>query len=225
SGGPTSLIWNNAAGNGTWDVQTSQNWSNIVSSANDVFYNLDTVLLDDSVTNSTTPTTSIVLSGALLPAAITINSTTNYTIGGSGKISGSTSLTKLGNSTLAMATTNDYTGSTTIAGGTVLAYNNGSLGSTAGTVFVTNGATLDISSNMVGNGLNFGTKQFVVSGSGVGGNGAIINNWTNQQNAFENVVLAGDASIGGSARFDWRNGTPVPVLDLAGHTLTKTGSN
>ena len=51
----------------------------------------------------------------------------------------------------------------------------------------------------------------------------IVNNGVSQFNTFQNIVLAGDATIGGSQRFDVR-GTNA-TLDLAGHTLTKIGTN
>ena len=71
---------------------------------------------------------------------------------------------------------------------------------------------------------NYGAKQFNISGAGVGGNGAIVNSGSvQQQNAFQNIVLTSDATIGGPNRWDIRGGTPI--LDLATHTLTKTNSN
>src|SRR5207244_6015294 len=43
----------------------------------------------------------------------------NYTFTGAGKITGATALTKTGSGTLTINTTNDFTGKTTISGGTV----------------------------------------------------------------------------------------------------------
>src|SRR5207248_5789263 len=77
--------------------------------------------------------------------------------------------------------------------------------------------------------LDFGTREFYVAGSGADGNGVIQNNPATatiaQQNAFQRVHLTGDATFGGTARFDIRTGDGTGVLDLAGHTLTKVGNN
>ena len=109
--------------------------------------------------------------------------------------------------------------------GTLQTVNNTSLGSIpGGTVTVTNGGTLDVGGDGTQNDANFGTKKIDIAGAGVGGNGCIVNSGGfQQQNAFQNVVLGADATIGGANRWDIRGGTPL--LDLAGHTLTKTNVN
>jgi len=188
----------------------------------------DAVLLDDVIGGSSAFITN---NSVVLPAAVTNDSSTvNYTIAGSGKISGPTGLTKRGSSTLTIGTTNDFTGNVAILAGTVRINTTNALGSwSAGTVTITNGGTLDIGGwpGTSGNGNPmFGAKQFNIAGAGVGSAGALVNNGGPGQNsAFESVALTADATIGGTSRFDWRNGTPGPVLDLAGHTLTKTGAN
>ena len=115
--------------------------------------------------------------------------------------------------------------SVNIQNGTLQSQNNLALGSIpGGTVTITNGGTFDMGGDGTQNDANFGTKQFNIAGSGVGGNGAIINSaGVQQQDAFQNVVLGADATIGGLNRWDIRGGSPV--LDLAGHTLTKTNGN
>ncbi len=112
-----------------------------------------------------------------------------------------------------------------ITNGTLQVANNTSLGSLpGGAVTITNGGTLDLGGNVNQNTANYGAKQFNIAGAGVGGNGAIVNSATvQQQDAFQNIVLTADATIGGPSRWDIRGGTPV--LDLAGHTLTKTNAN
>ncbi len=114
---------------------------------------------------------------------------------------------------------------TIITNGTLQVANNAALGSVpGGSVTVTNGGTLDVGGNGTANAANFGAKQINISGAGVGGNGVIVNNGlAQQQNAFQNVVLTADATVGGATRWDIRGGTPL--LDLAGHTLTKTNAN
>jgi fibronectin-binding autotransporter adhesin len=65
----------------------------------------------------------------------------------------------------------------------------------------------------------------VIAGSGVGGTGAIVNTGSGQNHGLGSITLTADATIGGSGRWDLR---PIVagtgVLDLAGNTLTKTGS-
>jgi fibronectin-binding autotransporter adhesin len=148
------------------------------------------------------------------------------------------SFTKSGGGTLILTSaSSSYTGGTTINAGIVKFTSFGAFGT--GPVSISGGATLDLSSltatNIAG---GFGAKQFTISGAGVvtgtfpGGEGAIFDGGLSQQNAFQKITLATDATIGGNGaaagntaigRYDLRGGTPV--LDLAGHTLTKVGSS
>ncbi|WP_035613273.1 autotransporter-associated beta strand repeat-containing protein [Haloferula sp. BvORR071] len=126
-----------------------------------------------------------------------------------------------GSATTTLTGTNTYGGNTVISAGTARVTNNGSLG--AGTVQVLAGGAVDIAGNTATT-HNFGAKQFLISGNGPTGTGALVNSGTIAQlNAYQLVSLEADASVGGSGRFDIRGGTPV--LDLNGHTLRKRGSN
>jgi autotransporter-associated beta strand protein len=123
-----------------------------------------------------------------------------------------------------------FTGTFAVNGGNAKPTNSSAFGSTSGgTVTVASGAQIDIGAGAGTNTLNFGTREFFVQGSGVDGNGVIQNNPTAttiaQQNAFQRVHLTGDATFGGTARYDIRTGNASGVLDLAGHTLTKVGNN
>jgi autotransporter-associated beta strand protein len=131
----------------------------------------------------------------------------------------------IGSGSTSLTGTNTYSGVTTIQSGTVQVTPSASLGAIpGGAVNISGGGTLDLSGNATANNLNFGAKQFNIAGTGVGGNGVIVNNSAfGQQNAFQRITLTNDATIGGSARFDVRGGTPQ--LDLAAHTLTKIGAN
>jgi fibronectin-binding autotransporter adhesin len=131
----------------------------------------------------------------------------------------------IGTGTTSLTGTNTYSGVTTIQNGTVQVTPSASLGAVpGGAVNISSGGTLDISGNATANNLNFGAKQFNIAGTGVGGNGVIVNSGAlAQQNAFQQIALTADATIGGTGRFDVRGGTPK--LDLAAHTLTKIGSN
>ena len=230
-GGPATLVWNSTAST-AWDAGSAgtPNWSNAVSHvASDVFYSGDNVVLNDSVAGVQSNLTLTAI--AVAPGALTNNSATSYTISGDGKISGAATVVKSGSSTLTLATSNDFTGAVAIRGGTVKVSNAGggasSLGAIPGaSVTITNGGTLDLGGNPTVNGINFGQKQFFISGGGASGDGAIINSVnTNQINAFQLITLTGNATFGGIGRWDMRGGSPGPALDLAGFKLTKTGSN
>ena len=161
--------------------------------------------------------------------ALTLNTANaNNSITLSGVISGTSTagtLTAQGSGTVLLSGINSYTGATNITGGTVQVTNSNSLGAIpGGAVTISNGGTLDIGGGTA-NAINFGAKQFNISGAGVGGNGAIVNSsaTNSQNNAFQNITLTGDATIGGTSRWDMRGG--APVLNLGTNTLTKTGSN
>ena len=126
-------------------------------------------------------------------------------------------LTKNGTGTLTLSSANTYTGVTTVNAGTLTVGNGSALGTTAGGTTVSSGATLDV------NGQNLGTEIVTISGTGDGGNGAIVNTGATQINALGRIVLAGPATIGGANRWDLRNSSPT--LNLAGHTLTKSGAS
>ena len=108
---PASLVWVGGLGGNTWDVGTNGNWLN--GALLDFFYFGDTVRCDDS--GLTNPAVNLV--GSLTPAALTVDSTNNYTFSGAGKISGTGVFTKTNSGTLTITTTNDYTGPTIIGGG------------------------------------------------------------------------------------------------------------
>ena len=229
SGQPNLLEWNNGANNGQWDVQSSLNWSNLTTHAEDRFFTADTVLFDDTILSAPHPTTSInIASGQIVaPNVVSNNSTANYTISGGGKISGAASMVKLGNSTLTMSTTNDFTGNFTIGAGTVqLNGITAVAGATNGTLVISNGATVAVNlsgSYPVGD-AGFGNKPIVVSGAGANGQGAIqftggsLYNDGSTLGLGQNITLTGNTTMSGAGRFDW--GYPG-----AGTTLSTHGSN
>jgi autotransporter-associated beta strand protein len=104
-------------GSANWDFNTTGLWQDAVpQSAN--YCDGHNVLLDDSASVSA-PT--ITLSTTVAPTSVTNNSTKNYTISGSGVISGSATLTKLGSSTLVLggSAANTYNGLTRVSAGTL----------------------------------------------------------------------------------------------------------
>ncbi len=221
SGSGANMKWDSLSNN-VWTIGANTNWLNLASSLPDVFYQGDTILLDDSVSGITNNIT--IASGvSVSPAAITNNSTTvNYTISGPGQINGDVKLVKQGGSTLTMSGVNTgFSGTATVQGGTLRVGNGNAFGS--GTVYVTNGGTLNL------NGAGIGEVPVIASGAGVGGLGAIVNNGADQIHAVNIVKLSGDATFGGTGRWDIRiNGATTASLTSADgftHNITKVGTN
>ncbi len=109
---PVSLTWRGAGG-GSWDVGISSNW--LAGSTVERFQTLDTIRFDD--TGAAIPTVTLTI--MLAPASVTVDATASYTFTGSGYLSGPTGLMKTNSGTLTILTTNDYTGITTVSGGTL----------------------------------------------------------------------------------------------------------
>ena len=188
-----SLEWIANGNNGIWDTANSANWLNLSNSQQVVFNSNDQVLFDDSVGVPT----SITVNGTVSPSVITVNSSTNsFTLNGPGSIGGAGSLVKQGSSLLNVYSSGSLTGPAIISGGTVYAGNNSfhSLSS----ITITNNATLDFA------GGNYQTGQPVlVSGTGVGGNGALYNSYDDYPGENLAVTLAGDTVFGGLNRWDF----------------------
>lgn len=137
-----SIVWK-GTNSGDWNVQTTQNFFNTVTASNDVFFNGDTVRFDDTASNFT-----VNIPADVLPIAVVVDSTTDYSLGGAGRISGFSSLTKRGSSTLTLTRDNNYTGATVLEAGTVdIGTNPGALGSGPLTM---SGATIRASNTVTG---------------------------------------------------------------------------
>jgi autotransporter-associated beta strand protein len=214
-GSGSDLSWASTS-DPAWD-QSTTNWLNLSSSLPSTFNTGDTVLFEDTpgvVTGVTIP------SGVnVAPTSITDNATNNYfTISGAGHITGSTGIVLSGPSTLAINTANTFSGTVDVQAGTLQTGNGAALGSTAGGTTVEDGATLDV------NGQNLGGEVITISGAGVGGAGALINNGGGQAQVIRQVILAADATIGGSGLFGINNSGGAASL-TGGYNLTKVGVN
>ena len=108
---PAGLKWTGNGVNNSWDNSTTSNWLN--GAASSAFYFFDSPFFDDS--GSTNPAVNLI--GGLTPQSVTFDATKNYTLAGSGKISGYGPLIKTNSGTLTILTTNDYAGQTVIGGG------------------------------------------------------------------------------------------------------------
>lgn len=178
-----------------------------------------------------TATVNLPSGTATVNGNLVFNSANNLTLPNG--ITGNGTVNQIDTNIVTLADSGGSSGNWTvnIQNGTLQAADNTALGSLpGGSVTITNGGTFDLGANTTQNNANFGAKQFNIAGAGVGGNGVIINSASSQQqDAFENVVLTANATIGGSPnatlgndayRWDIRGGTPL--LNLGGFTLTKT---
>jgi autotransporter-associated beta strand protein len=216
-----TLGFTGSVGNLTWKGNVDSNWNNN-STANfdnggsgDFFRIYDNVTFDNTAT-SFAPT----IATSFQASTVAFNNTTDYTLSGAGGLTGTTSITKAGTGTVTISTPNTYTGNVTITGGTLKAGSATALGAAVvgGGTYISGGGTLDI------NAQNLGGELVTIEGTGVGGNGAIVNSGASQTQALRFVTLSDDASIGGTGRWDIRGNTTA-TLNLAGHKLTKTGAN
>ncbi len=87
----------------------------------------------------------------------------------SGAIGGTGALLATGSGTLTLSGNNTFTGGVTIQSGTLRVGSATALGNTSNSVSVSGGATLDLGGQAIG------ANPLTISGTGVGGNGALIN--------------------------------------------------
>jgi fibronectin-binding autotransporter adhesin len=178
------------------------------------------VQLGNNDTKGVVPGGNIIDGGALIFARSDNINVTNA-------ISGSGTLTQNNTNVVTLSGNSTFAGTATIAQGTLQVGASNGLGS-ASTVIVNNGATFDVGGiALFGNG-NAGLIV-TASGSGVGGNGAIINSGASQTRVLHTVTLTGDTTFGGSGDWDIRNSTGSstgPDAQLNGaFNLTKAGTN
>jgi len=167
----------------------------------------------------------VIISGTVTPGAVDVNSAGDYVFSG-GAIGGSTGLTKAGAGMLTLSSASSFTGSVLVNEGVVKIgnmYAFGARNAAFGKVIIASGAAVEL------NGIVDAGYGYTIAGSGVGGTGAIVNSGGNIGNGnlqTSNIRLADDATIGGTG--NWALLAPgygATTLDLAGHTLTKAGTN
>jgi fibronectin-binding autotransporter adhesin len=108
-----------------------------------------------------------------------------------------------------------------VQAGMLVAGDGAALGSTAAGTTVEAGATLDVS------GQNLGGEAITISGSGTSGQGALVNNGVAQAQVMRQLILAGDATVGGLGTFGINNSGGGASVSTGGQpfSLTKTGVN
>ena len=225
---PNQLAWNGV--NGTlWDLSTA-NWTNILLGGITVFQQYtnagvvggDGVTFDDTLTNSSTQPTNIVLNSKFFAFPVTFNSSLPYSIAGSGGIVGVTSLVMSNTGSLTLETSNSFTGGVNITGPTLVITNDSALGAPSGTVTL-NGGTLEMNGGVT----NARTISMpVTSVVGVSANNtARLNGHFGGAGVFHRedagmLVLAGNDAITGNVFL--HNGTTV--IDSGG-AITNTTFN
>ncbi len=125
---PATVNWRGDQPGGVWDAGSAgtANWQNTTTNAADKFFTRDTAQFLDTYNGATAPTTTTVaLNSVVSPGAVVVNSSLNYTISGTGRISGTASFQKQGTGRLSIPTNNDFSGGSTISGGVVDLEGNG----------------------------------------------------------------------------------------------------
>ena len=240
---PLNLSWRGTL-DFNWNNATS-NWFDTVNLADSLFTGGDVVTFDDSGNNAS----PIALVGTLLPGSVTVNSTLPYTFAGGGKISGATGLTKANSGALTIQTANDYSGVTTLGGGTVsvgllanglspsgigaassasanLVFNGGNLQYTGPAVSINRGATLNAGGGAVEVTASSLTLSGVIVGTGGGtltksGGGTLALSGANSYDGAT-IVTAGTLQLTGSGTFGSGNVTNNGALLFSG---TRTIAN
>ncbi len=205
---PRDLTWKGDGTGNVWDAAVA-NWKKLDGTATS-FRAGDAATFDESGSNSP----SIKLSGALLPASVSVEGNTkNYTFDGNGTIGGAATLSKTGNSTLTIKTNNTYNGTTSIDGGSVVlgaagAANAGTLGT--GQISLQDGATITNAWSSTSTTQNIAGALFIPEG-----HSATIN-------TGRRVYLSGAVTGGGDLNIN-HQGTDG-VIDFKGAMNTFSGN-
>ncbi len=137
-----ALSWR--VGNGVWDINTTSNWTQFGNPAK--YTDGNAVTFDDSASGPSPVT--VTLNTIVNPLNVTFNNAgpTNYTISGSGSITGSGTLSVLNSGSVTLGGTNAYTGGTVVSAGQLNINNGGNAGATAigtGPLILNSGAAID----------------------------------------------------------------------------------
>ncbi len=196
------------SGTGTLTLEVSNSYAN-------VSINAGTVQVGAGGTTGALNASLITNNGAL--AFNHSDAITNAT-----PISGSGSLTLMGGGSLSLNVSNSYDGGTFINNGIIYARNNNSLGSTAGGTTVTSGAELYIVENTP----TIGAEALTLSGTGVGGAGALRKGGASATIFGGAVTLAADTtmSIDNAASLSFTNAAGING-SAANANLTLSGTN
>jgi fibronectin-binding autotransporter adhesin len=181
-----------------------------------------TLQLGDGGNNGNLGSGIITNNGSLVFNRSDTNLTLNNVITGSGGIVNN------GSGEVTLGGANTFSGEVDVPQGTLHVTSSSALGNNSGQTVISSGATLDVA-----NAANISTEVISVSGTGIGGNGAIVNNSGSAtfvgQN-IGNIYMSGNLTIGGSGRLDFRASSATAqnaILYSYGspYALTKAGTN
>jgi autotransporter-associated beta strand protein/T5SS/PEP-CTERM-associated repeat protein len=200
-----SLTWYGADASGnpltTWNINTSSNWN--FGNAKYLQYSGnsygDYVTFDDTLFNPSDA--NITLNSQVVPAGVNFNnSSTPYSITGSGGIGGSTAVTIGNNGSVFLGTSNSYSGGTLINNATLIVTNDNALGAAAAPLTL-NGGTLVISNSTTGiRGISVTASSTLVIGSNalVQLSGAVTNSASLTFGVATNATLQLSGPVSGS---------------------------
>ncbi len=226
--GNTDLTWTGTGG-ANWDVNTTSNWNNSVPAASRFFFGDGVIFNDGPGANQT-----VNMAVDVQPFSITFNNSNfSYSlVATTGKIVGTTGITKNGTNTVTLGGANgqNFTGAIAVNEGTLSMGSRDAFGVSSG-VTIANGASVNINGQSPG-GVATGGYTYNIQGTGVANAGAIHNTAAvatdvASSGGVKTLNLTGDASIGGTGRFDigHANIAGRGAINGNGFTLTKVGTN
>jgi fibronectin-binding autotransporter adhesin len=199
----TGQVGGTGAASSSWDTMTT-NWSNNANNTAINYADGAIVTFGDTnlVTNSAITNPNVTLNSVFAPTSITFsNSAVNYTVSGSGSITGATGITMNGTGVVSLQTSNSFTSPVAINAGAINISNPAALGNSSGAV-VAGGAALQIQGGIVAR-----SVPLTLNGSGLASSPA---------GALSNV--SGNNTYSGAITL----GSPATIAAAAG-TLTLSG--
>ena len=139
-----SIVWKGGATTAanTWDIGATASFLN--GAASTAFGTGDAITFDATGSN----TTSVTITGAIEPNALTFTGTKNYTLAGAGALTGQMALVKSGAGNLSIGTAHSFAGPVTITGGQIILTNDAANADGLGTGDITlKGGTLSMHSD------------------------------------------------------------------------------
>jgi autotransporter-associated beta strand protein len=196
------LLWTGNT-NATWDTTTA-NWALSSAPATPVtFLNGDNVVFNDGAAPK-----AVTVSGTVTPTSVIFNdSTSNYTLSGTGAIAGAaTTVTKRGTGTTTLTNPNTYTGRTLVEAGTlVLNYSSATPVAAGSELNVSPAATLRLIHN---------DADFTVANALTGAGTVVLDPHASAAAASRSVTLSGNNSgFTGTLRLSPTSGTFRATID------------
>ncbi len=238
----TSGTWTDTTSGGLWSTMGDWSGGSIANGTDGIadFSTLnitsdDTVHLDSSRTigqlkfGDTTPSNNWILDSNGLPNSlflgVTSGSPTIAVSSGMATIDvglgGTQGLTKSGVGALILGDGNTLTGSIAISAGTLALGNANALSTPSNAVSVTAGATLDLG------GQTIGANTLAISGTGVGGNGALINSSATAASFAGTITVSAPLTVGGNGDITLSgsvNSNTNVLTKIGNDTLTLSGA-